>query len=267
MATLTQALRLAERLPVFPCVNAPGHERDKRALPPKDRDPVTGAEINGTGGFKKATTDELVIREWWQRWPNALIGVPAGTKFVVVDPDLYHAEAREWYGRANLPLTRTHITRNGGRHLFFKPNPAVGNTAGRIWPNVDTRGIGGYVVWWPAEGLEVLHGDVLADVPQWIIRKLEPASEAPPRPRLAQLSNERQGAKLSGILRAVARAREGERNHLTFWGACRLAEMVGAGALGRDHAIALAVEAASRTGLSHSEALRTAQSAFRGIIA
>src|SRR5262249_21075482 len=68
--------------------------------------------------------------------------------------------------------------------------------------------------------------------------------------------------RLYGIIRRMATAREGERNHMTFWGACRLAEIAGAGELTQSDAIGLAVEAASRTGLSRQEAARTIRSAF-----
>lgn len=240
----TAALKLARKgIPVFPC------DEDKR--------PLT------RNGFKDATTDPDTVHRWWTTWPEALIGVPTGDKFVVVDVDLQHAEAQQWYGRANLPVTRKHTTRSGGRHLLFKPHPDVRCSTGKIWPHVDTRGAGGYIIWWPACGLEVLHADVLAPVPDWLLEKLR-AEPAPVPPASSKpLSSEQAQRKLDGIIRTIARAREGERNHVTFWGACRLAEMVGQAALSRNDAIAIAVEAASRAGLSRREALQAARSAFR----
>ena len=241
---MTEALKLARRgVPVFPCVD-------------KDKTPLT------THGFKDATCDPDIVHRWWQRWPDALIGVPAGEKFVALDIDLQHAEAQQWYGRANLPVTRTHVTRSGGRHLLFKPHEGVGCTAGKIWPHIDTRGLGGYIIWWPASGFEVLHADALAPVPEWMLAKLRtepPLPSTRPQPLSSQLAQR----KLDEIIRTIATAREGERNHVTFWGACRLAEMVGQDALSRSDAIAITIEAAARAGLSRTEALRTAQSAFR----
>ena len=85
MTPLEKALDLARRgVPVFPCKVA-------------DKTPYT------THGFKDASTDPARIRRWWSRWPDALIGVPTGIKFVVVDVDLQHREAQQWYARANLP--------------------------------------------------------------------------------------------------------------------------------------------------------------------
>jgi hypothetical protein len=39
--------------------------------------------------------------------------------------------------------------------------------------------------------------------------------------------------KIDGIIRAIARACEGERNAVAFWGACRFAELVDQRVLGR----------------------------------
>jgi hypothetical protein len=72
-------------------------------------------------------------------------------------------------------------------------------------------------------------------------------------------------AKLAGIISRAASAQEGERNSVTFWCGCRLAEMVRDQMIEREEAIALLIEAASRTGLTQPEILRTARSAFRSV--
>ena len=250
MTDLTGLNLAAAGIHVFPCKNQPRGEDDKR--------PLTNH------GFHDATTDAAQIRTWWRRWPDALIGVPTGARFVVLDLDLQYPQAQHWYSHANLPLTRTHVTRSGGRHLLFAPDERVTCSAGKIAPHVDTRGHGGYIIWWPAEGLEVLHGGTLAAVPDWIIAKLNPPPLPPsPRPPISSALAQRQ---LDGILRTVVTASEGERNHVTFWAACRFAELVDQGVVGRDDAIALVTEAAGRAGLPHHEARRTALSAFRIVI-
>jgi hypothetical protein len=244
------ALALVRRaVPVFPC-----NPLNKRPLIPK---------TEGGNGFKDATTDVAIIRSWWRRWPDALIGVPTGPRFVVVDVDLQHQEAREWFESAELPETRTHITRSGGCHFLFRPQPQVRNSEGAIWPHVDTRGSGGYIIWWPACGFEVQHRTVLAPVPDAIIAALQPPP--PPQRRVSTAPLKNPGGKLAGVLRTIALAPEGQRNALTFWGACRIAEMVAVGTLSDSEALALIVEAASRSGLPYTEANRTAQSALRKV--
>jgi hypothetical protein len=242
-----KALELATQgYPVFPC------RTNKAPYTPR--------------GFKDATTYADVISSWWTCWPDALIGVPTADKFVVVDCDLQHAEAQQWYAQTRIPLTRTHVTRSGGRHLFFAPHDDVRCSASKIHPHIDTRGHGGFIVWWPACGYEVLHANVLVPVPEFILHALEPetSSEAPYLATPTQYETPQSAArKLEGILRTIAQAAEGTRNQLTFWGACRLAEMSAVGLLSRDRAIALATEAASHNGLPRLEALRTIRSAFK----
>jgi hypothetical protein len=240
---ITHALNLAAQGDaVFPC------RQDKAPLTPR--------------GFKDATANSDTIIEWWTNWPDALIGVATGAKFVVVDCDLQHVEAQWWYARANIPVTRMHSTRSGGRHVLFQPHPEVRCTAGKIHPHIDTRGHGGFIIWWPGCGLEVLHPDDLAPVPAFILRALSRPTPARAPPS-SMSTPEMATRQLEGIVRAVAEAREGERNNLTFWGGCRLAEMASLGLLSRTTAFDIAVEAATRNGLPYREARRTVESAFR----
>jgi hypothetical protein len=236
------ALKLARQgVPIFPC------GADKKPLTPN--------------GFKNATADGTTVHEWWSCYPEALIGVPTGIKFVVLDLDLQHADARAWYdeNRERLPRTRTHITRSGGRHLLFKPNVLVKNSAGKLGPHIDTRGTGGYIVWWPAHGHEVLQGGVLAEVPGWVLEALNPAPVVVPFRRRVL----RQDEDLIPLIRQILGAREGERNSITFWAACRLAEHVRSGQVSRNDMIDIVVDAATRVGLPPREAKTIALSALR----
>jgi hypothetical protein len=235
--------KLAERgIPVFPCQ-------------PNNKRPYTAR------GFKDASTDPAVTSAWWKQWPDALVGVPTGENFVVLDLDLQHPEAQAWYARANLPLTRKHVTRSGGRHLLFKPRADFKCSAGKIERGVDTRGEGGYIIWWPAHGFDVMHGGVLAEVPEWVMQKLN----RPEAPRVIPFARKRlrSDKDLEPLIRVILQAKEGERNTATFWAACRLAEHVHTGQVSRDDMIGIVVEAASRTGLPHAEAKSIAQSALR----
>jgi hypothetical protein len=65
---------------------------------------------------------------------------------------------------------------------------------------------------------------------------------------------------LAKLVQMVAGAREGERNCLTFWCACRAGEMAASGLLNAGTVIAVITEAATRAGLPQAEAERTARS-------
>ena len=131
---------------------------------------------------------------------------------------------------------------------------------GKIEHGVDTRGLGGYIIWWPAHGFDVMHGGALAEVPEWVMRKLNP----PPRvvsPQPAR--NLRDDKDLEPLVRVILHAKEGERNSATFWAACRLAEHVRNGQVSPGDMVGIVVEAAGRTGLSQTEARAIANSALR----
>ena len=93
-------------------------------------------------------------------WP--LVGVPTGITFSVLDIDL---DGLSWLASATLPPTRTHVTRSGGRHLLFRHREGLRTSKGQIAQGVDVRGEGGFVVWWPREGLAVEERE-LADWPE-----------------------------------------------------------------------------------------------------
>jgi hypothetical protein len=239
MSTVSEALKLAvQDVAVFPCG--------------ADKKPLT------KHGFKDATANLAQVREWWREFPSALIGVPTGARFVVIDCDLQHRKALGWYfDHAVQLVTRKHTTKSGGRHLLFKPDDRVGCTAGKIHPHIDTRGKGGYIIWWPAEGREVLHGAILAEVPESIIERLNKEPDPVPIPRPVTLKSAKR--QLEGIIGAIATAPAGQRNSFLHWGACRLSELVQQSILTAGDAFALAVEAGTRTGLPYAEVSRTAK--------
>ncbi len=148
--------------PVFPCdprQDAPGTKgADKRAKRPlvkgADRGP-DGKQIPQTGGLWRATTDEDQIRAWWGRWPEALIGVPTGSRvgaFVVdLDPrdeplSVTLARLTEAVGSAPMPGPQS-VTQSGGLHLWFAmPEGETPKNSAKRLAGVDWRGEGGYVI-------------------------------------------------------------------------------------------------------------------------
>ncbi len=158
------ALHLAEEygLPVFPCR--------------PDKKPYT------EHGFKDATSSLAAIEEWWQRWPDALVGVPTGapSKVLVLDVD---PAGFGWYqeNADKLAAGRVHRTRRAGYHLLYRaPAQTVRNSASQIAPGIDVRGDGGYIIWWPAAGCEAVGAlEDLAEPPAWLLERL---AQSPPSP-------------------------------------------------------------------------------------
>jgi Bifunctional DNA primase/polymerase, N-terminal len=247
-AALAEALRL--NLPAFPC------GADKRPVCPH--------------GFKDAVADPNKLRELWERHPGPLVGVPTGdpSGIFVIDIDSgRHDEAEDWLERHSpyLPETRQHATKSGGWHLLFRHRPGLKNTAGKLAKGVDTRGEGGYIIWWPFHlGLSAPHkfDAPTAELPNWICEALNP-------PRIVQLPRAKfdksvASNKVQGVLNAVAQELEGNRNGILFWAACTIRDMIanreigdmeGARSFGALNIVA------QKTGLSAREVARTIQSA------
>lgn len=106
-------------------------------------------------GFKDATIDAAQIGAWWQQWPDANIGLPTGVGFDVIDIDGRQGIATMYAGDRPLIDSVTILgialtSRDAGRHIYV-PVTGEGNKA-NIYPGVDYRGQGGYVVAPPSVG-------------------------------------------------------------------------------------------------------------------
>lgn len=111
--------------------------------------PGTSIPMRGSHGCKDAVADPAAVREWWDRWPSANVGIATGHLVDVIDFD--GAEAHAHWGRkyggswAGLTVLGTVSTpRPGGLHVYVR-STGEGNRAGML-PRVDYRGRGGYVV-------------------------------------------------------------------------------------------------------------------------
>jgi hypothetical protein len=213
-------------------------------------------------GLLDASADPQALRLLWADYPGPLVGVRTGATSGIdaLDIDRKHDEAVRWFAsrRDRLPATRVHRTRSGGLHLLFQHTSGMRCSAGLIIRGVDVRADGGYVIWWPAAGLPVLRDAPPAPWPAWLRAQLMPLAQ-PVRPRIT-IPDRR---TLAGLVRLVAGAREGDRNNVVFWAACRVGEMVASGLLDSETAVAMMAEAASRAGLPRAEAARTARSGVR----
>ncbi|MGO9605457.1 MAG: bifunctional DNA primase/polymerase [Candidatus Binataceae bacterium] len=104
-------------------------------------------------GYKDARRDPSQIRKWWERWPEANIGIATGTisGIVVLDIDPRHGGddtlevLRAEHGK--LPETPTVLTGGGGFHSYLRhPGGVVPNSVAKVGQGIDVRGDGGYVI-------------------------------------------------------------------------------------------------------------------------
>ena len=164
MSTLDNALRLAAGgVPVFPCCSS-----KKPACP---------------HGFQDASADADAVRTLWRDHHGPLIGIPTGTVsgIDVVDIDPRHGGMAWWEeNQYALPLTRIHRTRSAGLHILLQHDECVRNSESKIAQGVDTRGEGGYIVWWPAEGYDLVQNNPISPWPLWLLNHYRRA--VAPRP-------------------------------------------------------------------------------------
>jgi hypothetical protein len=191
-----------EGIPVFPCK-------------PGGKEPLTPR------GFKDASTNPQQITAWWNRWPNANIGIPTGKRsgWLVVDVDnpasLDALEAKH----GKLPATRTHGTGSGGFHylLTYPAGEHFGNSSGDLPKGIDIRGEGGYIIAPPSVTTgpyKALNRLPLAAPPEWLLQALR-------RPHSASDGNS-EGATPTGSPDRCAPIAEGQRNETLFKYGCAL---------------------------------------------
>lgn len=96
-------------------------------------------------GLKNATTDRAIIEAWWDKWPQANIGIATGLGLTIMDIDGERGRDELLTLVAahpgDFPTTLGVRTGNGG-HLYFLCDGPRSHAKG----NLHVRGDGGYVV-------------------------------------------------------------------------------------------------------------------------
>jgi AAA domain/Bifunctional DNA primase/polymerase, N-terminal/Primase C terminal 2 (PriCT-2) len=156
-------------LPIFPCN-------------PTNKRPYTAR------GFYDATTDEKQIAKWKREHPDVMWGVPTGEKsgWIVIDLDRKEGGAdgvATWEKlvaeNGGPPQTRTHVTPSTGMHLIFKYRAGIRCIPlDKLWPGIEIKGDGGYVINAPgrmADGREyTVKCDVEpAELPDWVQARID----------------------------------------------------------------------------------------------
>lgn len=107
-------------------------------------------------GCNDAKKDPGAVRFWWNKYPDASIGVATGSAsgIIIIDEDIDRDKDKDGvhevylWEKENAPLPDTvcDITGRGGTHLFYSyDGDQIRNTTGLL-DGVDVRGEGGYVI-------------------------------------------------------------------------------------------------------------------------
>jgi hypothetical protein len=226
----------------------------------------------------KASSDPATITGWWEKWPNANVGVAAGAAsgIVVLDVDGDEGEATlaELEDKLGpLPETLEVATPSGGRHLWFQhPGGHVPNSASALGPGLDVRGDGGLVVVPPSGrpgGIWEWLGDPddsgeLAELPPaWAaLLRVDQAPEAvEPLEGAGQRGTMPYGQTALDLeALEVAEAPEGERNTRLNLAAFRMGQLAAEDELNLNDAGNRLLEAAVYSGLPTHEAEQTIRS-------
>ena len=186
-------------------------------------------------GYKDAMRDPAQIREWWERWPEANVGIATGviSGVVVLDIDPRHGgdgtivTLPAQYGK--LPETPTVLTGGRGIHLYLRhPGRVVPNSASQIGQGIDVRGDGGYVIapksvhesgmcylW---EVSSRIDETPLAELPAWLL-KLMTGAEAG---RAPNAESKGPSGAAPDLVQLAGGVEEGDRDNQLFRLACYL---------------------------------------------
>lgn len=218
-------------------------------------------------GLHDATTDPEKIRRWWDRFPDANIGIRTGSAsgFTVVDIDPPDGEVilellEKIHGP--LPETATAITGRDGTHYLFANDQPLSGRNGGLGTNIDVKADGGYIVAPPSiheSGKPYVwlnEPDELAPLPEWIPAKLAeqrvPATAPPTRSAAALppagMTNYARVA-FEGQVADLAAVPEGDRNGALFRAAARLGQLVAGGQIDGQTVRNGLLDACARNGL------------------
>ena len=269
---------------VLPCLEQDGKQEGKHA-----KAPYYSRALKLTHGAKSASDNRELIRQWWKKWPGAMIGLAVPRHLAVIDLDPRNGGTLESLEAAiGEKLTRCPMgvsgRGEGGGHLYYQRparlegfTPLFGQVIcddGTPLPGVDVKPHGGYCIAPPSAHPETgkpyrWQGNEFFTPPPYP-QALGQLIERPPRPqplagkRVSRAGfNPRAGANMvSGLLATVAQAMQGTRNNALFWAACRMQQNDLAGAATDWQGLR---QAALATGLTAWETDNTIHSARRRI--
>jgi Bifunctional DNA primase/polymerase, N-terminal len=226
-------------------------------------------------GIHDASIDPAQLKDWWQRWPQANLGLATGIIFDALDVDgpAGLAALGQLARTVDLRLPGPRVaTGGGGWHYWFTPT-GLGNRPPRGLSHVDWRGIGGCVLAPPSRHvsggsyhwLRALDEAPIPEVPAALRALLDPDPATPTRsaPSAASAAPGHPYGRraLAAELAALGRATPGHRNHTLNCCAFKVYRYVASGLLDDQDVTAAFTKAALAIGLSAAETSRTLASA------
>lgn len=161
-------------------------------------------------GLKDGSKDSKQIERWWEKWPDANVGILTGQEsgLVVLDIDGTDGKASlQALTAAHGSLPKTLCAKTGrkgtdgkrkGAHYYYRAPAGVPirNSAGILGKGLDIRADGGYVLAPPSVHPSGLlyewqaREQPLAEVPPWMLAKLTGAKPAPAAPEAQRAQGE-----------------------------------------------------------------------------
>ena len=250
-------------------------------------------------GWQNIQPDEEMIRSWKRDYPNLINTGIRATECPVIDIDILDPQGvrivlgaigpgqRLLYRTGRTPkvailfstsvpfLKMAHAYRapDGGTHKIEILCQGQQMAAFGIHPDTGQR------FTWEPEDPTTVHRDELPELTEGMARRFLAVCDrrleanrwevlSIDRPRISDwrkpLTEGNVNRSVEGLINTILNAREGTRNDILFWAACRLANLVERRALTRRNAYGMAIEAGTRAGLPPQEAMRTVRSAFSG---
>jgi putative DNA primase/helicase len=231
-------------------------------------------------GFKDASADERLIREWWGNHPKANIALDIPEGFVILDFDPRNGapEPGDVLPEDSLYTIRVY-TAGGGTHLYFRV-PAESQLVAKWMTGIDVKRAGlGYVLLPPSENAaggqyawdQLFDLEWVKPLPPWLLRVLtkpEPVAidtsgVKPAKPLFPWEAGTAYGIRaLEQLAGHVLLAPEGERNVRLNRSGFRVGQLVAAGELKSDEALHAVAMAAEFAGLEKHEVYQTLKSSF-----
>jgi len=224
------------------------------------------------GGFKSATTDFDQLQDWWERFPDANIGLATRpSRLLVIDIDRKNgvdgmfglAKVTLKYKRDPFRYAREARTPSGGHHLYFNDPGGVSPSQGKFGkhncPGVDIRAGESCITVPPSAGYEWANKHPVGDLPDELIEPLQwqpddtfSLSRAPwlaSNERTTSQSVAYSMATLRHARGRVASAGPGQRNAQLFKEAATLGEFIRSGSLGMQQVVDELLGACDENGL------------------